>query len=136
MKAFSAQKSEFYWVWSQRPLCWPLTGLPHLENGIIRFQSRDPRNPLCRPIQGTYLALRAGLQEANRFRSKTYKLCPSNVTYNMAMLASHLLKPQRSSQLFIYRTMKSFLRIPKSSDEFSTLKLVSTDRGYETCGKK
>jgi len=24
MKAFSAQKIEFYWVWSQRPLCYPL----------------------------------------------------------------------------------------------------------------
>ena len=23
MKAFSAQKTEFYWVWSQRPLCCP-----------------------------------------------------------------------------------------------------------------
>jgi hypothetical protein len=43
--------------------------------------------------------------------------------------------PQRSSQLFIYRTMKSFLRILKSSDEFSSLEVVSTDRGFETPGK-
>jgi len=26
MKAFSAQKTEFYWVWSQRPLCYPKVG--------------------------------------------------------------------------------------------------------------